>query len=92
MINLKIFLFFFFVITVCSNGSFGPNCIQTCENCQHQTCYITNGTCLFGCSVGFEGEACKEEACAYTNQWIKIPLYWFNNDWFIKTNIFQVFL
>lgn len=53
---------------------------------------ITNGTCLFGCSVGFEGEACKEEACAYTNQWIKIPLYWFNNDWFIKTNIFQVFL
>ena len=45
----------FFQSSVCSNGSYGLDCMSTCGNCSHgDVCDKVFGTCPNGCQPGFE--------------------------------------
>lgn len=44
----------------CDFGTYGDMCNETCGKCRDQTkCHHSNGTCLFGCSAGYDGALCK---------------------------------
>lgn len=46
--------------TACSAGFYGPDCRQKCGNCLDvNKCLHTNGVCLTGCDVGYQGALCK---------------------------------
>lgn len=46
-------------LTGCEKGSFGIDCQNRCGHClDHDQCYHTNGTCLTGCDVGYQGHLC----------------------------------
>lgn len=46
--------------TACSAGFYSPDCRQTCGNCLDVIkCLHTNGVCLTGCDVGYQGALCK---------------------------------
>ena len=47
-------------LSECDLGTYGDKCNETCGNCQDQTkCHHSNGTCLTGCSAGYDGALCK---------------------------------
>lgn len=46
---------------VCAPGRYGVMCEHKCSsNCFRYKCHRENGTCMFGCSVGFSGETCDK--------------------------------
>lgn len=46
--------------TACSAGFYGFGCKQKCGNCLDvNKCLHTNGVCLTGCDVGYQGELCN---------------------------------
>ncbi|XP_048243331.1 protein draper-like isoform X3 [Haliotis rufescens] len=52
--------------TVCSNGSYGQNCNNTCieRRCAEDSpCDHVRGTCISGCEAGWMGEDCRQ-ACS----------------------------
>ncbi|XP_078328171.1 uncharacterized protein LOC111117395 [Crassostrea virginica] len=45
---------------VCPDQMYGQSCLFPCGNCSKgETCHHVNGTCLYGCNVGTQGEQCK---------------------------------
>lgn len=50
----------------CNKGMYGPGCHETCGYCRDiNQCCKTNGTCLTGCAVGYQGYLCKTGEFAY---------------------------
>ncbi|KAK3730912.1 hypothetical protein RRG08_061513 [Elysia crispata] len=52
-----------FLFTACGNSTFGENCLKRCSiGCSGkiQTCDKVNGTCLYGCKVGYLGDNCNK--------------------------------
>ena len=48
------------LFTECDIGTFGLHCNEICGQCQDvNDCLQTNGTCLSGCSSGYQGDKCK---------------------------------
>lgn len=48
------------LLSACDEGSFGDNCSETCGYCRGvNQCSNINGTCLTGCSAGYQGHLCK---------------------------------
>ena len=44
----------------CVSGNFGEDCKSICGKCLvKDDCFHTNGTCLNGCSRGYQGPLCK---------------------------------
>lgn len=51
----------FLMETECDNGTFGQDCLESCGRCVgEKQCHHTNGTCLNGCNVGYQGLNCTE--------------------------------
>ncbi|XP_059173393.1 receptor-type tyrosine-protein phosphatase alpha-like [Physella acuta] len=48
---------------MCPNYTYGDSCSKTCsKHCDDDgTCDVTNGTCVYGCRSGFQGETCDLE-------------------------------
>ena len=45
----------------CITGRFGSMCDQSCNlNCFRDACDRDNGTCLYGCDVGYSGDMCEQ--------------------------------
>lgn len=45
----------------CNRGSYGIACREICGQCRDVNhCLHINGTCLTGCSAGYQGTLCKE--------------------------------
>lgn len=52
---------FFIIHTVCQNGKFGSNCLQSCGKCKGGSrCHHVNGSCFNGCSPGYNGTLCMD--------------------------------
>lgn len=46
-------------LTVCSNGTYGENCVSTCGNCVNDTiCDSVTGNCDQGCTDGYVEPLC----------------------------------
>ena len=66
-------------LSECDLGTYGDKCNETCGNCQDQTkCHHSNGTCLTGCSAGYDGALCKTRKyvkhCKYIYSYMYIDL------------------
>lgn len=61
IIHFPTFLFAcLFDLIACENGRYGDKCSETCGHCRDITqCLHTNGTCLTGCELGYQGKLCK---------------------------------
>lgn len=61
---LSIYLYILHCITIhlaCTGGMYGSNCSVICGNCfESQQCHHINGTCMNGCSRGYQGVHCTE--------------------------------
>ena len=44
----------------CKRNMYGVNCTGSCGHCQNSTCHHVNGTCLTGCSPGYQGPFCSK--------------------------------
>lgn len=50
-----------FNLIECDKGMYGNGCNGTCGHClEVNQCSNVNGTCLSGCSAGYQGELCNE--------------------------------
>lgn len=51
-------LIFRLLFVECSDGYFGPNCREACnETCK--SCNKTSGVCEYGCKPGWKGDFCE---------------------------------
>ena len=53
----------FYIILVCGNNTYGPNCSLTCGNCLYlygEQCHHVTGHCPRDCAAGFQGDRCNE--------------------------------
>ncbi|XP_062577678.1 tyrosine-protein kinase receptor Tie-1-like, partial [Saccostrea cucullata] len=48
---------------VCSNNTYGANCVYSCGHCYNDTCNHVTGNCLFGCTEGWTSSKCNQ-ACS----------------------------
>lgn len=56
----------------CANGKYGDECKEECGYCRDvKQCVHSNGSCLTGCSYGFQGELCKTREYIPTKLFIK---------------------
>ena len=48
------------MFAACNAGKYGLHCEEDCGNCSDSSqCFHVNGTCLSGCSAGYQGHTCK---------------------------------
>ena len=48
------------MVSECTAGKYGLHCEMDCGKCSNTSkCFHVNGTCLSGCSAGFQGHTCK---------------------------------
>lgn len=49
-----------FIPIACDRGWYGADCNGICGHCRDvDQCSHINGTCLTGCSAGFQGDLCN---------------------------------
>ena len=49
-------------ITVCTNGTYGTGCTQTCHCDVGSSCDIYSGICSGGCETGWSGDNCQSKS------------------------------
>ena len=81
------------VILACENGTYGYDCNNTCGHCtDKESCFHTNGTCLFGCNPGYMGELCKTGRFLCIIHDIALQSLIFRLLYFSELNMLGVFL
>lgn len=64
--------YYFGVMIGCADGKYGNECKEECGHCRDvKQCVHSNGSCLTGCSDGFQGELCKTREYIPTIVFIK---------------------
>lgn len=49
------------ILKVCTGGSYGIHCNETCGHClQGSQCSSINGSCPHGCDSGYTGDLCTK--------------------------------
>lgn len=68
---------FFITHVACDKGFYGVDCNEKCGSCHDVSqCFHINGTCLTGCSAGYQGEFCKTREYIYMDiEFIKHFIY-----------------
>ena len=57
------------MFTECKDKKYGLNCSENCGNCRDlRQCHYINGSCLNGCSPGFQGKKCTMGSVLFSFQ------------------------
>lgn len=60
MQTCNLFTYFLLLDLECEPNMYGVNCTGSCGHCQGSSCHHVNGTCLTGCSPGYQGRFCRD--------------------------------
>jgi hypothetical protein len=61
----RFIILFYILLTACSKGHFGNNCIHTCDGCISELCNRFDGVCDIKdqCKAGLDGVKCDKGTC-----------------------------